>query len=150
MTKSEVKKDVSTVAIDYFQNGYHCAESIVAAVLGAMGEDSKEAVAHATAFGGGFGRSLGDACGALSGALVAIGHLHGRRKPGDCWNLAANLGAAIRDAFIESYETTHCKTLKERFGEEQQLAECQKLTGELAQKLYDLLIKTQNEQEENK
>lgn len=149
MTKPEVIKDVSTVAINCFQNGYHCAEAIVASVLGAIGEDPKEAVAHATAFGGGFGRSFGDACGALSGALVAIGHLHGRRKPGDCWNLAANLGAAIRNVFIESYETTHCKTLKERFGEEQ-LAECQKLTGELAQKLYDLLIKTQNEQKENK
>lgn len=150
MTKLEVKKDVSTVAIDYFQNGYHCAEAIVAAVLGAIGEDPKEAVAHATAFGGGFGRSLGDACGALSGALIAIGHLYGRRKPGDCWNLPANLAAAIRDAFIQSHETTHCKTLRERFGAEQQLAECQKLTGKLAQRLYDLLIKTQNEQAEDK
>ncbi len=150
MTKMEVRMDVSSAAINYFQNGYHCAESIVAAVLEALGENPKEAVAHATAFGGGFGRSFGEACGALSGALIAIGHLHGRNKPGTCWNLSADLGAAIRDVFLESHQTTHCRTLKERFGEEQQLAECQKLTGDLAQSLYDLLVKSKIEQPEQK
>ncbi len=135
----EEKSKVAEKAEEYFHNGYHCAESVVAAVLEEFGEEHQEAVAHATAFGGGFGRSFGDACGALSGALVTIGHLHGRREPGENWDIPANLGASIREHFIEKNGTAHCGTLRERFGEEQQMEECGKLTGELASALFKIL-----------
>ncbi len=139
MTTEEQKLRTKSKACDYFINGYHCAESVVIAVLEELDEEYQEAVAHATAFGGGFGRTFGDTCGALSGALIAVGHLHGRREPGENWDLPASLGAQIREQFVKEYGTTHCGALRDRFGEERQVDECQKLTGNIAVTLLELL-----------
>ncbi len=143
MTTIDQKSRITSNARNYFENGYHCAEAVAVAVLEEMGEEYQEAAAHATAFGGGFGRTFGDTCGALSGALIAIGQIYGRRLPGGSWELPASLGARIRDYFVEKHGTTHCGSLRDRFGEEQQLTECQKLTGDLAAALLELLTDNQ-------
>lgn len=126
-------------AATYFGNGFHCAEAVATAVLEAIGENPAEAAAHATAFGGGFGRTFQEACGALSGALVAIGHIFGRRKPGGEWDFPARLGAQIRQYFLDEFKTTHCATLRQRFGEEQQMARCRKLTESVTTALLVIL-----------
>ena len=126
-------------AARYFGNGFHCAEAVATAVLETMGEIPWEAAAHATAFGGGFGRTHQEACGALSGALIAIGHLHGRRRLGGEWDLAAKLGTAIRQQFLDEYETAHCATLLNRFGDRRQMDECRKLTQRVTTALLALL-----------
>jgi len=126
-------------AAGYFTNGFHCAEAVATAVLEVMGHNPSEAAAHATAFGGGFGRTFQEACGALSGGLIAIGHLHGRRAPVGEWDLPARLGEEIRRRFLENYGTTHCLTLRERFGKEHQTDECQKLVKVVAASLTCLL-----------
>lgn len=111
----------------YFGEGYHCAEAVVAAFFECLGDDPGEAVAHATPFGGGFGKTFGDACGVLSGSMIAIGHVCGRRQRGDSWDEPAEFGAAIRQLFIDRHGTSNCGVLRGRFGEEQQMAECRKL-----------------------
>ncbi len=121
-----------------FQNGYHCAESVVAAVLEGMGEDAASAIAHSTAFGGGFGRTFDEACGALSGCLIAIGHFNARQSQGESWDEAAELGAMIRQKFIELYGSTHCGVLRNEFGENQP-EKCAAVTGKLAAALVELL-----------
>jgi C_GCAxxG_C_C family probable redox protein len=114
-------------------------------VLDAFGEESSEAEAHATAFGGGFGRTFQEACGALSGALIAIGHLHGRREMGGEWDLPAELGAEIRQRFLADFETTNCAMLRNRFGKERQMAECRKLTKRVTATLLALLTENQDQ-----
>ena len=126
-------------AAQFFGNGYHCAEAVAAAALAAVGEASSEAAAHATAFGGGFGRTHQETCGALSGALIAIGHLHGRRQPGGEWDYPAELGAAIRQRFVDEFGTAHCQTLRNRFGEARQMAGCRRMTRWATAALLDLL-----------
>jgi len=138
MAKKMEPTPVDEKAEYYFENGYHCAEAVAAAVLESLGKDAGQAIAHATAFGGGFGRSFDDACGALSGCLIVIGHLFPREKPGESWDKAAELGAAIRQTFIRSFETTHCGTLRDRFGEAQS-KKCEVLSGMLAAELMALL-----------
>lgn len=61
-----------------FSKGYNCAECILEAVL-TLGETglSKETLKLATGFGGGVGL-FGDTCGALTGAVLAVGAVHGR------------------------------------------------------------------------
>jgi C_GCAxxG_C_C family probable redox protein len=135
------ERDVMEKAGIYFNNGFHCAEAVASAVLEALGMPSAEATAHATAFGGGFGRTFAEACGALSGALIAIGHLHGRRAPGSEWQVPAQLGAAARQRFLEVYGTTHCATLRARFGEENQMSECSRLVEKTAGILIELLLR---------
>lgn len=129
----------SEKAAQLFGDGFHCAEAVAAAVLDALGEESAEAAAHATAFGGGFGRTFQEACGALSGSFIAIGHLYGRRKPGGEWNFPADLGAEIRQRFLDDFGTTNCATLRNRFGEERQMEECRKLTKKVTATLLGLL-----------
>ena len=74
-------------AASYFGAGYHCAEAVVAAFLETIGEDDPNAIAHATAFGGGFGKTFAEACGVLSGGMIAIGHMCGRRQRGEDWDI---------------------------------------------------------------
>ncbi|MGD8835345.1 MAG: C-GCAxxG-C-C family protein [Desulfobacteraceae bacterium] len=122
-----------------FGNGFHCAEAVAWAVLEALKENPAHAAAHATAFGGGFGRSFEEACGALSGGLIAIGHLHGRSAPDDEWDVPAKLGAELRNRFVEDFGTTHCATLRERFGRERQMRECRRLVHGVVVQLLELL-----------
>lgn len=138
MTNLADRSKVEDRAISYFENGYHCAEAVAASVLEQMGEDPTQALAHATAFGGGFGKSFEEACGALSGALIVIGHTCPRNGQGESWDRAAELGAEIRQRFITHFGTTHCGTLREEFGEDQS-QKCGELTGRLAADLADLL-----------
>lgn len=142
MTIATEKKNISEKAGYYFENGFHCAESVTAAVLEGMGGDSSQALAHATAFGGGVGRTFGEACGALSGSLIAIGHIFGRNKPGENWDLPAELAASIRQTFLDQFETSHCATLRERFGEDMQEQECCNIVKKVAADLAELLSHT--------
>ncbi len=131
-------------AAAYFGNGFHCAEAVVAAVLEEMEVEAEMATAHATAFGGGFGRTFTEACGALSGGLIVIGHLHGRKTPSDDWDTPAILGDTLRQRFLSDFATTHCATLRERFGDENQMKECRNIVKKVAVYLANLL----NEHEE--
>jgi C_GCAxxG_C_C family probable redox protein len=126
-------------AAELFGNGFHCAEAVAWAALKALKENSAQAAAHATAFGGGFGRSFEEACGALSGGLIVIGQLHGRSAPEGEWDVAAKLGAELRNRFIEDFGTTHCATLRERFGRERQMLECRRLVHGVVVRLLELL-----------
>jgi len=110
----------------YFQDGFHCAEAVASAILESKGMDPTQAIMHATAFGGGMGRSFTETCGAISGGLIAIGHLHGRTKRGESWDTPAAMGSQLRDRFIEGFGETNCGVLRDRFGEEQN-AECTKI-----------------------
>ncbi len=125
----------------YFENGFHCAEAVVASVLEGLGKDSAPVISQATAFGGGFGKTFDEACGALSGALIVIGYLHGRNTPGENWDHPAQLAQEIREKFISKYRTTHCATLRHRFGEDHQSQECSKLVQSVAEDLVLLLKK---------
>lgn len=138
MIKTVDKHQIEKKTVFYMENGYHCAEAVAAAVLEGMGQDAAAAVAHATAFGGGVGRSFDDACGALSGALIVIGQLYPRQGRGEPWDKAADLGAGIRHRFIHEFGTTHCGSLRNRFGRTQP-EKCTILSGQLAAVLAELL-----------
>lgn len=141
MLTTKLKTSFGEKASDYFENGFHCAEAVAAAILEAFDRNPAQALSHATAFGAGMGRTFNEACGAFSGGLIAIGHLHGRKKPGENWDIPAILGAELRGRFIDIYQTTHCKTLRDRFGEEGQPQECSKLVCKVTIELLELLEK---------
>jgi C_GCAxxG_C_C family probable redox protein len=138
MEKSAAAKKVEETGYFYFKNGYHCAEAVAASVLEAMDRNPVQAVAHATAFGGGFGRTFKETCGALSGAFIVIGHYHGRKERGGPWDDAAALGLKMRERFMDYYGHTCCCVLRDRFGEDQP-EQCAHLTGRIAAGLFDLL-----------
>lgn len=139
MIKEMNAEQVAEQAATYFGEDYHCAEAVVAALFEAMGEDASDAIAHATAFGGGFGKTFTEACGVLSGSMIVIGHICGRRQKGENWDSPAALGATTRQHFIDRHGSSNCTVLRDRFGKEQQMAECRKLVRETTIALVNLL-----------
>lgn len=71
----------SKKAINYFDQGYNCAQSVLLTMQEYYGiQENKLIPKIATAFGGGIGR-LGSLCGALTGAIIAIGLKYGTNEP---------------------------------------------------------------------
>jgi C_GCAxxG_C_C family probable redox protein len=90
MTKEEKIEAIKQRARKNFSLGYNCAECVTEAVLAIVDTGLPPEVRKvATGFGGGIGL-YGDTCGALTGAVIAVGCVHGRE------NLPA--GSDSRDA----------------------------------------------------
>jgi C_GCAxxG_C_C family probable redox protein len=78
MTKEEKIEAIRQRARKNFSLGYNCAESVTEAVLALVDTGLPPEVRKvATGLGGGVGL-YGDTCGALTGAVIAVGCVHGR------------------------------------------------------------------------
>ncbi len=69
-------------AIELFNQGYNCAQSVFCAYAEDLKIDIDQAAHIASSFGGGMGH-LGEACGALTGAFMALGLELGYGHPVD-------------------------------------------------------------------
>lgn len=143
MTDTVTVEKVANTAGEHFANGFHCAEAVVAAVgpnLENINSLSIEtAISCATPFGGGLGKSFCEVCGVVSGASIVIGLVHGRHDKEQTWDKPAQLATDFRSHFLNSHGTTHCQSLRERFGEEKQMEECRKLVEQGVVELIKLL-----------
>ena len=70
----------------------------------------------ATGFGGGIGGSKSETCGALTGGIIAVGCLFGRKQSKDDKKTAYEIGAEFRQNFIESFGSSTCRNILEGFG----------------------------------
>ena len=78
MTGEEKVEVIKKRARKNFTLGYNCAECVVEAVLNEIDTGLPPEVKKvATGFGGGVGL-FGDTCGAITGAVIAVGAVHGR------------------------------------------------------------------------
>jgi C_GCAxxG_C_C family probable redox protein len=64
----------------------------------------------ASAFGGGMG-GLGSVCGAVSGAMIAIGLMHGRDEPWQPRDKVYDLARKVYRGFHEEMGSTICREL---------------------------------------
>ena len=67
-------------AIQLFENGYNCAQSVFVAFCDITGLDEKTAASLSSSFGAGMGR-MREVCGAISGMFMAAGILYGYSDP---------------------------------------------------------------------
>jgi C_GCAxxG_C_C family probable redox protein len=80
MTNEEKIEEIRQRARKNFSLGYNCAECVTEAVLALVNTGLPPEVKKvATGFGGGVGL-YGDTCGALTGAVIAVGCVHGRES----------------------------------------------------------------------
>jgi len=79
MMDQEAKiEEIKQRARKNFSLGYNCAECVTEAVLSLVDTGLPQEVKKmATGFGGGVGL-FGDTCGAITGAVLAVGAVHGR------------------------------------------------------------------------
>ena len=108
-------------AVDYFDEGYACAVSMLLVYAEQFELQEKDVVKIASCFGAGMGR-LRKTCGALTGATMVLGMAFGNTDPKD---MKTKLDAyeKVRDLFQnfeEKYNTSDCiELLKVKCTDEQ-------------------------------
>lgn len=95
----EIITRVTDRARKNFSRGFNCAECVLESVLETIDTGlPMESLRLATGFGGGIGL-FGDSCGAITGAVMAVGAMHGRA----CLPGGEDRRKAARDAAGELY-----------------------------------------------
>lgn len=99
-------------AVEIFQKGFACSESVIYAIKKGFDLDlSDDAIAMSSGFPWGLGDG-GCICGALAGATMCIGYFFGRRTPGDeAFLKCQRLTKEFHDAFKEHCGATCCLSL---------------------------------------
>lgn len=102
----------SEKALDYFSNGFNCAQSIIISFADILKIEEEKALRIASGFGGGMG-GMQETCGAVTGAFMVIGYLKGKYKEGDdeAKILTNELIQEYTNKFVEKYGSINCKAL---------------------------------------
>ncbi len=104
------KKDIVENCMYYFHNGYSCSESTLMAGLDYQGVESDCAPGVASVFGGGL-KGLGHVCGAVSGTLMLIGILYGKKGLNDTCDKANQLATEFLDFCETELGTIMCRDI---------------------------------------
>lgn len=107
-------KSRKEIAMENFEKGYNCAQSVTLAFSDLMDIDEKVLLQMSSSFGAGFGR-LREVCGAVSGMALVSGYLFGYSDPKDA------------EGKIEHY--TRIQELAHAFEEENGSLICRELLG---------------------
>lgn len=103
--------DRETKAMEYFQNNFNCAQSVLGAFAEDAGMSEALALSIATNFGGGARKA--EMCGAVSGALMALGlfcnHTDGSDQETKAEAYA--LSEEFMDRFIRENGSVVCRNL---------------------------------------
>lgn len=68
-------------ALEYFDNRFHCSQSVIAAFAEECGLTEEKALKIGACFGSGMRK--GEVCGACTGALIVLGALYGQSDASD-------------------------------------------------------------------
>lgn len=98
-------------ALDYFHQGFNCAQSVFTSVADQMGLSEETALRLSSAFGAGLGRMRGT-CGAFAGLCMVAGFCKGNLsgKPEEK-ELIFSLTRELADAFRQEFGTLTCREL---------------------------------------
>jgi C_GCAxxG_C_C family probable redox protein len=101
-------------AVQFFQEGFNCAQAVVCAFAPLYAVSAEQAFRSASGFGGGIGNS-GETCGVLTGAVMVIGLHFSADTPGDSGNKERvyALVQELTKRFVAARGSTLCRILKE-------------------------------------
>jgi C_GCAxxG_C_C family probable redox protein len=106
MTMDAPMTDPAETAVSLFQSKFNCAQSVLAAFAPRLGLEQGQALKLASPFGGGVARR-GQVCGAVTGALMALGFVHGTDTPAGKED-AYRLGQEFLGRFESKHGTILC------------------------------------------
>lgn len=107
-------KDYSQIAVENFENGYNCAQSVFLSYAQDFGIDKEMALKLSSSFGGGMGR-LREVCGAVT-AMFAIAGLQKGYTSNDDDEVKAKhyeLIQKLAEEFKKEHNTIICRELLE-------------------------------------
>ncbi len=104
--------DHKEAAVQCFQKGYNCAQSVFSAYAEELGLQKDEALKISTGFGGGMAR-LQKTCGAVTGSFMVLGLKHGKDSKGDdsARDRTYKLVRVFTDRFTALHGSIECRTL---------------------------------------
>lgn len=141
--------DVRQSAEDLWASGFYCAESVLLAVTRAEGLQSTLLPGMASAFCSGQARTCGP-CGALSGALMSLGAVLGRRSEKDSLDEIYAASGQLIEQFENEFGSRECRPLLDgcdlgtpegqlMFRERGFTARCRKFTGRAAEMAWEII-----------
>ena len=98
-------------ALNYFHQGFNCAQSVFAAMADKVGMSEEAALRFSSAFGAGLGRMRGT-CGAFAGLCMVAGYCRGNLTgdPADKEQIFS-LTRELAEAFKQEFGTLTCREL---------------------------------------
>ncbi len=141
--------DIRQCAENLWASGFYCAESVLLAVTRAEGLESTLLPAVASAFCSGQARTCGP-CGALSGALMSIGAVLGRRSEADTMDAVYAASGQLIEKFEGEFGSRDCRSLLDgcdlgtpegqlMFRERNFTTRCQKFSGRAAEMAWEII-----------
>lgn len=125
-------------AVEYFNNGYSCSESII---KWAIDENlvSEELLPAATSFSGGMG--VGCLCGAIAGSQIVIGYLFGKNNKYNNEPLARQKAKEFIQNFMKTHGATCCRILTKglEMGSAERKAHCSKMVDDCENLLKEFI-----------
>lgn len=145
MVKGISLYQIRNKAEEYYRNGdFYCSESVVKTIRDEFSLPiSDDAIAMASGFPVGIG-GAGCICGAVSGGVMAIGMVFGRKEAKDeKVNMAMALSKELHDAFKDKHNITCCRVLTKGMekGSPEHLKQCIFLTGEVAEETAKIIAR---------
>lgn len=159
-SRQEIKDKAFALAKKYEMEYGNCAQSVFAGVMEALDLANEDVFRAATGFADGIGLSGEGHCGSLSGAVLAISYLYGRKK--DEFHRRGKMMKALlicrelENRFNGIYGTCRCHDLQVKFygrffnlisSEDLEAAlkagvleRCSSLAGEVASMAVDLIL----------
>lgn len=129
----------ASLAKEYFNGGYNCAESVVLAFCEVTGSCSGDLLPVATGFGGGIGRS-GCVCGALAGANIALGSVFGRKSLQDDKKRPYDLAGQLYKEFEQEFGSSCCRVInKGDFKSKEHRMRCSGIAAKTAEILFKIM-----------
>lgn len=141
---TKTPQQIRVIAERYYRTGqFYCTEAIMQAFREAVQEDiPASVVAMASGFPVGMG-GAGCMCGSIAGGAMVLGLAFGRTAPGDPSVKKAMLRTQqLTDYFKEKNSSTCCRILTSCVVMEsaEQLEQCVRFTGEVAERTAELII----------
>jgi len=128
--------DTRERAEQYFRNSeLYCSESIIHTINESLGFPYDKSITKlASGFPIGVGRS-GCLCGAVSGGIMALGLLYGRRHGEKVKDDVLKLSADLHNYIKELYGSTCCRVLTKNmeFNSPERKRHCIKITGDVTE-----------------
>jgi len=143
------KQETIDKALNFFDEGYACSQSVLLAFSGRFKLDETTAKLIAATFGGGMGR-LRQKCGAVTGSFMVLGLAYGNTDPKDMdTKLAAyEKVQQMNHKFEEIHGTSICAELLNKHATEDEVTQrihhkliCSKVIADATGIVYELLEK---------
>ncbi|MFP4471166.1 MAG: C-GCAxxG-C-C family protein [Bacteroidales bacterium] len=102
----------SAKAVETFNSGYNCAQSVLSVFAGELRTDRDTCLRIASPFGGGMAMQQ-ETCGAVTGALMAIGLKFGKGEQGSEADKehAYKLSRGFMDRLAQRHQSLKCRQL---------------------------------------